>query len=237
MTLKAVKSHTWLYPHRSLFRTPLSEFEAQAKESVSQLAATPMGRSVSAQEPAHTSYITPSSSHLMAPVAKNVSTAPKSDIPSVSRESRRHTVQLDYDRPQRKPRDENKSEKKVILEIPSGHPSRTPESDLVTLSLPPAPALARSATTTTTTRTTTLHTVEESLSEKSRQENRPPSETSSVSAVSRPPTARPTMPHSSKPRPTSYHPPSGFGGVSMTKGRSVSGERPAPLVHSIFSSS
>jgi len=33
ITLKQVKAHTWLYPHRALFRTPLSDFEAQAKES------------------------------------------------------------------------------------------------------------------------------------------------------------------------------------------------------------
>src|SRR5579859_1648183 len=63
MTLKAVKAHTWLYPYRNLFRTPISDFEAQAKESISHLSATAMGRSVSAHE-SHSSYIAPSTSRL-----------------------------------------------------------------------------------------------------------------------------------------------------------------------------
>jgi hypothetical protein len=226
MTLKQVKAHTWLYPHRALFRTPISDFEAQAKESISHLSATPMGRSVSAQEPSHTSYISPSSSHLISHAGKGAASPPSPELPSLTLDPRRHTVQLEYDRPATKP------EKKVLLEVPPSKPSR-PDQDLSALSIPPAPALIRSATTGATSMprpTITLDTVEERSPEK-QKENRPPSESSSVSGVAaRPPTARATMPHGSKPRPTSYHPPSTSGGVPMSKGRSVSGERGAPLV-------
>lgn len=235
MTLKQVKAHTWLYPHRSLFRTPITAFEAQAKESISHLSATPMGRSVSAQEPSHTSHIPPSSSRLITHVAKGAASPPSPEIPSITLDPRRHTVQLEYDRPSQKQREDiTKPEKKVLLEIPGAKPPKSPQDqDLSVLAVPPAPALARSATTggTSFSRPTTLEPVEERSPERPRQENRPPSESSSVSGVvPRPPTARATMPHGSKPRPTSYHPPSSAGGAAMSKGRSVSGERGAPLM-------
>lgn len=232
MTLKQVKAHTWLYPHRALFRTPISDFEAQAKESISHLSATPMGRSVSAQEPAHTSYISPSSSHLISNVVKGTGSSSSPEKTSLTLDPRRHTVQLEYDRPAKRQEEPVRPEKKVLLDVPVVKAPK-PQEDLSTLAVPPAPSLARSATTggTSITRPSIkLDTVEERSPEK-QKENRPPSESSSVSGVAaRPPTARAIMPHGSKPRPTSYHPPSSSGGVPMSKGRSVSGERHIPLV-------
>ena len=224
ITLKAVKAHTWLYPHRSLFRTPINDFEAQARESISHLSATAMGRSVSAQEPQHTSYIPASSSHLSHPT-KAVSPHSSPEIPSITLDPRRHTVQLEYDRPaQRAPEETSKRDKRVLLEIPGSKPQ---DYDVSGLGVPPAPALARSATTgATATRPTPLDTVEERSPERGRQEKR---EEKSTSGVTRPPTSRPTMPHGAKPRPTSYHPPS-TAGVPMSKGRSVSGDRTANLI-------
>src|SRR5579871_5893488 len=148
MTLKQVKAHTWLYPHRALFRTPISDFEAQARESISLLSATPMGRSVSAQEPSHTSYIQPSSSHLITHTAKAATSPPSPEMSSLTLDPRRHTVQLEYDRPApRRQEDTVKAEKKGTLEIPGAKPSKSQDQDLSALGVPPAPALARSATT------------------------------------------------------------------------------------------
>ena len=227
MTLKAVKAHTWLYPYRNLFRTPISDFEAQAKESISHLSATAMGRSVSAHE-SHSSYIAPSTSRL-APKAVSPPSSP--EVKSATLDPRRHTVQVEYDRPSRGPED---PKKKVLLDIPVHRTSpKKEEGEISALGVPPAPALIRSATTggTTSSRPTmTLDTVDERSPEKPRTENRPSSQSSSTSGVTRPPTARPAMPHGSKPRPTSYHPPSSAGGVAMSKGRSVSGDRTATLI-------
>lgn len=231
MTLKAVKAHTWLYPHRALFRTPISDFEAQAKESISHLSATPMGRSVSARE-SHTSYISPSSSHLVSHIAKDVSPPSSPEISSVMLDPRRHTVQLEYDRPLPAITrvDTSKADKKIIMEDTGPKTSKN-DRDISGLGVPPAPALVRSATTgaSTTARPVTLDTVDERSPEKTRQGERRPSPSSSTSGVSKPPTARPTMPHGSKPRPTSYHPPSS-GGIPMSKGRSASGDRTATLL-------
>jgi hypothetical protein len=111
------------------------------------------------------------------------------------------------------------------LEVPGSKPRD--DFDVSGLGVPPAPALARSATTgAASTRPTPLDTVEERSPERGRQEKRTTAETS---GVTRPPTSRPTMPHGAKPRPTSYHPPSSAG-VPMTKGRSVSGDRTANLI-------
>ena len=228
MTLKAVKAHTWLYPHRSLFRTPISDFEAQAKESISHLSATTMGRSVSAHEPSHSSYIPPESSRL---TSKAVSPPSSPEIKSTTLDPRRHTVQVEYDRPSKIPED---AKKKLFLEIPAHQLSpKKDEGEISGLGVPPAPALIRSATTgaaTSSRPTMRLDTVDERSPEKPRTEIRPPSQSSSASGVTRPPTARPTMPHGSKPRPTSYHPPSNAGGVAMGKGRSTSGDRTANLI-------
>lgn len=230
MTLKAVKAHTWLYPHRALFRTPITDFEAQAKESVSHLAATAMGRSVSAHE-SQTSYIPPSSSHLLTHTVKEVSPSSSPEIPSMTLDPRRHTVQVEYDRPLPTitREDTSKPDKKVILEIPSNKQQK-PGQEISGLGVPPAPALARSATTgATAPRPSILDTVDERSPKRSRTEVRRPSPSSSISEVGKPPTARPAMPHGTKPRPTSYHPPSG-GAISMSKGRSTSGDRTAPLL-------
>ena len=236
MTLKAVKGHTWLYPHRALFRTPITDFESQAKESVSHLSATAMGRSVSAHESHHTSYIAPSASHLLTHTATKSTISPPSspEIASATLDPRRHTVQLEYEKPipTITREDVSKGEKKVVLDVPSKKKSNE-EADVSGLAVPPAPALIRSATTgAATPRPTTLDTVVERSPDRTRaDEKRRPSASSSVSqGVSKPPTARPAMPHGSKPRPTSYHPPSSAGGVPMSKGRSASGDRTATLL-------
>jgi hypothetical protein len=231
MTLKAVKAHTWLYPHRALFRTPLSDFEAQAKESVSYLAATAMGRSVSAHE-SHTPYIPPSSSNLTTHAAKDVSPPSSPEMPSMTMDPRRHTVQVEYDKPipTITREDTSKPDNKVILQIPSNKQQK-PGQEISGLSVPPAPALVRSATTgAAAQRPSILDTVDERSPERSRTEIRRPSPSSSLSGVGKPPTARPAMPHGTKPRPTSYHPPSGGGAISMSKGRSTSGDRTATLL-------
>jgi hypothetical protein len=236
MTLKAVKGHTWLYPHRALFRTPVTDFETQVKESVSHLSATSMGRSVSAHESHHTSYIAPSSSHLLTHPAKASSVSPPSspEIASATLDPRRHTVQLEYDKPIPTivREDVSKGEKKVVLDVPTKKSAKSEEPDVSGLGVPPAPALVRSATTgAATPRPMALDTVVERSPDRPRDEKRRPSASSSVSqGVSKPPTARPTMPHGSKPRPTSYHPPSRAGGVPMSKGRSTSGDRTATLL-------
>jgi hypothetical protein len=238
--LKAVKAHTWLYPHRSLFRTPIADFEAQAKESVSHLAATAMGRSVSAQEPHHASYIPPSSSHLITHAGKDISPPTSPEIKSATLDPRRHTVQLEYDRPVPTiVRDEvSKPGKKVVVETPrTQKPRSRDDHEILSLGVPPAPALVRSATTgaAAAPRLAPLDTVEERPLEPTHEEIRRPPPTS-VSGVAKQPTARPAMPHGSKPRPTSYHPPSS-GGVSMSKGRSASGDRTANLLQQRRSSS
>jgi len=186
-----------------------------------------MGRSVSAHESHHTSYIAPSTSRL---TPKAVSPPSSPEIKSATLDPRRHTVQVEYDRPAKSPED---VKKKVFLDLPVHKTSRKDEGEVSTLGVPPAPALIRSATTggTTSSRPTmTLHTVEERSPEKPHAENRPPSQSSSTSGVARPPTARPAMPHGAKPRPTSYHPPSNGGGMPMSKGRSASGDRTANLI-------
>lgn len=248
MTLKQVKAHTWLYPHRSLFRTPLSAFEAQAKESISLLSATPMGRSVSAHEPSHATYVPASSSHLIPHIQQKGLSPPSSPdiVPSKSSDPRRHTVQLEYDKPSSKAKPTAEDifsstaatpAKKVILDVPV-KTKRSGETEISGLGVPPAPSLVRSATTgaATSTKHTVLDTVDEISSGlvSPRIEVRRPSESSSLVSgtsgpgVSRPPTSRPAMPHGSKPRPTSYHPPS-TGGISMLKNRSASGDRTATL--------
>lgn len=236
MTLKAVKGHTWLYPHRALFRTPITDFEAQAKESVSHLSATAMGRSVSAHESHHT-YIAPTSSHLLTHTATKSTVSPPSspEIASATLDPRRHTVQLEYEKPipTITREDVSKGEKKVVLDVPSKKKSNEEGDGISGLGVPPSPALVRSATTgAATPRPTALDTVVERSPDNTRDEKRRPSASSSVSqGVSKPPTARPAMPHGSKPRPTSYHPPSSAGGgVPMSKGRSTSGDRTATLL-------
>ena len=227
MTLKAVKAHTWLYPHRSLFRKPITDFEAQAKEVVTHLSATTMGRSVSAHESHHTSYIPPSSSHLITHVAKEVTPPSSPELPSLTLDPRRHTVQVEYDKPVPTitREDMSKPEKKIVLELQSG--KKPAEQGISALGVPPAPALVRSATTgAAAPRPTVLDTVEERSPERTRTDYRRPSASSSVSGVGKPPTARPHMPHGTKPRPTSYHPPS-TGAIAMSKGRSASGDRTA----------
>src|SRR5271156_5098996 len=175
MTLKQVKAHTWLYPHRSLFRTPISAFEAQAKESISLLSATPMGRSVSAHEPSHSAYVPVSSSHL-APHThipqKAVSPPSSPDIvPSKLSDPRRHTVQLEYDKPSSKGKPTAQDifsttsgtpGKKVILDVPV-RSKRSAETEVSGLAVPPAPSLVRSATTgaATSSKYTVLDTVDE----------------------------------------------------------------------------
>jgi hypothetical protein len=234
MTLKAVKAHTWLYPHRALFRTPITDFESQAKESISLLSATPMGRSVSAQEPAHTSYIAPSASHLISHTAKTLSPTSSPELPTLTADPRRHTVQLEYDRPMPIREEIAKPAKNVSLEVPGATTRPKKEEDEVSsFAIPPAPMLARSATTGAATRPTILEPVEERSPEKTRkearQEARSPSDTTVVSRVAKAPGPRPTMPHGSKPRPTSYHPTS-TGGFSMAKNRSTSGDRTSALI-------
>ena len=230
MTLKAVKAHTWLYPHRSLFRKPITDLEAQAKEVVTHLSATTMGRSVSAHESHQTSYIPPSSSHLITHAGKGVSPPSSPELPSLTMDPRRHTVQVEYDKPVPTitREDMSKPERKIVLELPSGtKPTQKDGQEISALAVPPAPALARSATTgAAAPRPTVLDTVEERSPERTRTEYRHPSASSSVSGVAKPPTSRPAMPHGTKPRPTSYHPPS-TGGTPMSKGRSASGDRTA----------
>jgi len=240
MTLKQVKAHTWLYPHRALFRTSLQDFEAQAKESIVHLAATPMGRSVSAHESHHVSYIPPSSSHLITHTAAKTVSPPSSSQVSKTFDPRRHTVQVEYDRPI--PTIRTEEPKQPVIEPTRA--KKKPQKDdleLTGLGVPPAPALARSATTgaAAAPRPVVLDTVQEKppekagktddVDEKIESPTRRPSGSSSVSGVARPPTARPSMPHGTKPRPTSYHPPSS-GAISMTKGRSASGDRTATLL-------
>jgi hypothetical protein len=238
MTLKQVKAHTWLYPHRSLFRTPITDFEVQAKESLVHLAAQPMGRSVSAHESHHASYIPPSSSHLVSHTTQKSVSPPTSPPVSKTFDPRRHTVQVEYDRPIPLIRTE---EVKPVVEVaPVKKRSVKDDLEVTGLGVPPAPALVRSATTgAASPRTTVLSTVQEKSPEKTSKTDtadaeaesptRRPSPSSSVSGVARPPTARPNMPHGTKPRPTSYHPPSS-GGISMTKNRSTSGDRTATLL-------
>lgn len=230
MTLKAVKAHTWLYPHRSLFRKPITDFEAQAKEVVTHLSATTMGRSVSAHESHHTSYIPSSSSHLITHAGKGVSPPSSPELPSKTMDPRRHTVQVEYDKqiPTIIREDVSNPEKKAALEIPSRMtPAQKDQHEISVLGVPPAPALVRSATTSAAApRPTVLDTVEERSPERTRTEYHRPSASSSVSGVGKPPTTRAAMPHGTKPRPTSYHPPS-TGDVAISKGRSASGDRTA----------
>ena len=241
MTLKQVKAHTWLYPHRALFRTPLQDFEAQAKESIVHLAATPMGRSVSAHESHHVSYIPPSSSHLITHTAAKTVSPPSSSQVSKTFDPRRHTVQVEYDRPIPTIRTEGPIPAVIEPAPPAKKKPQKDDLELTGLGVPPAPALVRSATTSAAAapRPAILDTVQEKSPEKAGKNDnadekiesptRRPSGSSSVSGVARPPTARPSMPHGTKPRPTSYHPPSS-GAISMTKGRSASGDRTATLL-------
>ena len=128
-----------------------------------------------------------------------------------------------------------KPEKRVVLEIPGARGRRRDDVvEVENLGVPPAPALVRSATTGAATRTSTLEVVEERSPEKTRE--RTTGDLLSVSGVTKTSTARPAIPHP-KPRPTSYHPPSNAGGVSMSKGRSVSGDRRSSLIRPHRSSS